>query len=43
LLVTKIGMIATTRPGDGSAGSRSEFARPPADVLERVRRDLDQF
>jgi len=43
LLVTKIGMIATTRPGDGAAGSRSEFARPPADVLERVRRDLDQF
>jgi UbiD family decarboxylase len=42
-VVTKIGMIATTRPGDGSAGSRSEFARPPLDVLERVRRELDQY
>jgi UbiD family decarboxylase len=43
LTVTKIGMVATTRPGDGEAGSRSEFAQPPADILERVRRDLDQY
>jgi len=42
-VVTKIGMIATTRPGDGAAGSRSEFARPPLDVLERVQGKLDQF
>jgi UbiD family decarboxylase len=42
-VVTKIGMIATTRPGDGAAGSRSEFALPPLDVLERVRRELDQY
>jgi UbiD family decarboxylase len=42
-LVTKIGMIATTRPGDGAAGSRSEFARPPLDVIERVRRELDRY
>jgi 2,5-furandicarboxylate decarboxylase 1 len=42
-VVTKIGMIATTRPGDGSPGSRSEFARPSLDVLERVRRELDQY
>jgi len=42
-VVTKIGMIATTRPGDGAAGSRSEFARPPLDVLERVQGELDQF
>jgi UbiD family decarboxylase len=42
-VVTKIGMIATTRPGDGAADSRSEFARPPSDVLERVRRELDQY
>jgi 2,5-furandicarboxylate decarboxylase 1 len=42
-VVTKIGMIATTRPGEGAAGSRSEFARPPLDVLERVQGELDQF
>ncbi len=41
--VTKIGMVATTRPGDGAAGSRSELARPPLDILERVRGELDQF
>jgi UbiD family decarboxylase len=42
-VVTKIGMVATTRPGDGAAGSRSELARPPLDVLERVRGELDRF
>jgi UbiD family decarboxylase len=42
-VVTKIGMIATTRPGDGSAGSRSEFARPPLEVFERVRDELDRY
>jgi hypothetical protein len=36
-------MVATTRPGDGEAGSRSEFARAPADVLERVRRELATY
>jgi 2,5-furandicarboxylate decarboxylase 1 len=43
LTVTKIGMVATTRPGDGEVGSRSEFARPPSEILERVRRDLAQY
>jgi 2,5-furandicarboxylate decarboxylase 1 len=42
-VVTKIGMIATTRPGDGAPGSRSEPARPPREILERVRGELDQF
>ena len=42
-VVTKIGMIATTRPGDGAVGSRSELARPPLDVFERVRAELDQY
>jgi UbiD family decarboxylase len=42
-MVTKIGMIATTRPGDGEAGSRSEFARVPREVLEGVRNALDQY
>jgi 2,5-furandicarboxylate decarboxylase 1 len=43
LLVTKIGMVAATRPGDGAPGSRSEFARPPEEVVERVRRELDRY
>jgi len=43
LVVTKVGMIATTRPGDGEAGGRSEFARPPLDIYERVSRELDRY
>jgi 2,5-furandicarboxylate decarboxylase 1 len=43
LTVTKIGMIATTRPGDGEALSRSELVLPPREVLERVRRELDRY
>ena len=43
LTVTKIGMVATTRPGDGEPGGRSEFARPPSEVLARIRRDLDLY
>jgi UbiD family decarboxylase len=43
LTVTKIGLVATTRPGDGETGSRSQFARAPADVIARVRRDLGGF
>jgi 2,5-furandicarboxylate decarboxylase 1 len=43
LTVTKIGMVAATRPGDGEPGSRSQFARPPADVLERVRAQIDRY
>jgi UbiD family decarboxylase len=42
-LIMKIGMVATTRPGDGAPGTRSEFARPPDAVLERVRRSLDTY
>ena len=43
LTVTKIGMIATTRPGDGAPDSRSELARAPREIFERVRRELDQY
>jgi 2,5-furandicarboxylate decarboxylase 1 len=43
LTVTKIGMVAATRPGDGEPGSRSQFARPPAEVIERVRAQIDQY
>lgn len=43
LVVTKIGMIATTRPGDGEPGGRSEFVTPPSDVFERVRQNLHLY
>src|SRR5271155_1480581 len=43
LTVTKIGMIATTRPGDGSPASRPAFAPPPLEIFERIRRQLDQY
>jgi 2,5-furandicarboxylate decarboxylase 1 len=43
LTVTKIGMIATTRPGDGAPGSRSESAKPPAVLLQKVKHDLDDY
>jgi 2,5-furandicarboxylate decarboxylase 1 len=43
LTVTKIGMIATTRPGDGEPLTRSEFAGPPKAIVDRVRRERDQF
>ena len=42
-LVTKIGMVATMRPGDGLSGSRSEFAQPPREILERVRAQIDRY
>lgn len=43
LTVTKIGMVATTRPGDGAKDSRSEFCTPPQDIFNRVRDALDQY
>lgn len=43
LTVTKIGMVATTRPGDGAPGGRSEFARVPEAVLKRIRARLDDY
>jgi 2,5-furandicarboxylate decarboxylase 1 len=43
LTVTKIGLVATTRPGDGEREGRSEFARAPAEVLARVRADLESY
>jgi len=41
--VTKVGIVATTRPGDGEPGGRFELAYPPREVLERVRRELDEY
>jgi 2,5-furandicarboxylate decarboxylase 1 len=37
LTVTKMGLIATTRPGDGEPGSGRELARPPQAITERMR------
>ena len=37
LTVTKVGMVATTRPGDADPGSRREPAAPPRSVLDRIR------
>ena len=43
LLVTKVGMVAATRPGDGAGNSASEFALSPREVLTRVRASLDEY
>jgi UbiD family decarboxylase len=43
LTVTKVGIVATSRPGDGDPGGRFEPAYPPRDVLERVQRELDTY
>ena len=43
LTVTKIGMIATTRPGDGEVGSPSEFTKAPSKILDRVQREIDRY
>jgi UbiD family decarboxylase len=43
LTVTKIGMIATTRPGDGGTDSRSEFAAAPSVISERIRKDIQLY
>lgn len=43
LMVTKIGMVAATRPGDGEAGGRSEFARPPKEIYHRIRQDIELY
>ncbi|MDT2019531.1 UbiD family decarboxylase [Methylocella sp. CPCC 101449] len=43
LTVTKIGMVATTRPGDGNTDSRSEWARAPLSLLDEVRKNLADY
>jgi 2,5-furandicarboxylate decarboxylase 1 len=43
LTVTKIGLVACTRPNDADRGSLSELARPPAGILARVRAQLDDY
>jgi 2,5-furandicarboxylate decarboxylase 1 len=41
--VTKVGIVATIRPGDGEPGGRFELAHPPGEVLERVRGTLEEY
>jgi UbiD family decarboxylase len=41
--VTKIGIVATTRPGDDQPGGKFEFAHPPQEVWERVQHELDTY
>lgn len=43
MTVTKIGIVATTRPGDGEAGSRSEYARVPSEILTRIAAELESY
>jgi len=43
LTITKIGLVACMRPGDGDRNSLSEFARAPEDILSSVRARLAEY
>lgn len=43
LTVTKIGMIATTRPGDGEPSTRSELVTAPKSIVDMVRKELATY
>lgn len=43
LTITKIGLVACTRPGDGDRNSLSEFARAPENILSSVRARLAEY
>lgn len=43
LTITKVGMVACTRPGDGEHGTLSEFCRPPTDIMREVRARLKDY
>jgi UbiD family decarboxylase len=43
LTVTKIGMIATTRPGDGEPLTRSELVMAPKNIVDMVRKQLATY
>jgi 2,5-furandicarboxylate decarboxylase 1 len=43
LTVTKVGIVATARSGEGDPGTRFEPARAPGAVLERVQLELDTY
>jgi 2,5-furandicarboxylate decarboxylase 1 len=41
--VTKVGIVATSQPGEGEPGGRFELASPPTGIFERVQRELDTY
>jgi 2,5-furandicarboxylate decarboxylase 1 len=41
--VTKVGIVATTQPGDGEPGGQFELASPPTAIIERVQGELDTY
>jgi 2,5-furandicarboxylate decarboxylase 1 len=41
--VTKLGIVATSRPGDAGPDGRFQLAQPPLEILDRVRRELDTY
>lgn len=43
LTVTKVGIVATSRPGDDDEGGSFEYACTPEAVLKKVRAELDQY
>jgi 3-polyprenyl-4-hydroxybenzoate decarboxylase len=43
MTVTKVGIVATTSPNDKESGGKFEYARPPKDVLEKMKRDLAKY
>lgn len=43
LIITKIGMVATTRPGDGASGGRSEFVAVPPEVMARIASEIGSY
>lgn len=43
LTVTKIGMIATTRPGDGGPLTRSELVTAPSGIVDKVRKEFATY
>ncbi|MEW6266706.1 MAG: UbiD family decarboxylase [Thermodesulfobacteriota bacterium] len=43
LTVTKIGLVATSRPEDAEDGRKLIPARPPREILERVRKNPDAW
>jgi UbiD family decarboxylase len=43
LTITKIGIVATTRPGDGEPGGKFELACPPKAVSDQIRHDLNKY
>lgn len=43
LTITKVGIVATAQPGDGTVGGKSELARPPEAICQRVQRELESY